>query len=157
MTLAVVLLVIGLGFVLAEVFFPSLGMFGLLAGGCILLADISAFGQGRTAGYVFVGAEIVLVPLVVHLGFKVLPKLPFGRRMILLRKDEDKGAGLPDLAHLRGRTGVALTTLRPAGTARLDGTRQSVVSLEGMLAAGTPVVVVEVEGSEVRVRAAPPA
>ncbi len=152
MILAIILTIIGLAFVLAEVFFPSLGVFGIIAGTCLVLATIQSFEAGDAAGYAFIAAQVVLVPLVVRWGFKILPRLPFGRRMILAAPDEDPGGGLPDLTHLTGRSGTALTDLRPGGMARFDDERVSVVSLEGMLAAGTPLVVSEIEGAEVRVR-----
>ena len=152
MIVAIILTIVGLGFVLAEVFFPSLGVFGIIAGACLILATVQSFESGDAAGYSFIVAQVVLVPLVVRWGFKVLPSLPFGRRMILEKPDEDPGGGLPDLTYLQGRTGTALTDLRPGGMARFDDERISVVSLDGMLDEGTPLVVSEIEGAEVRVR-----
>jgi membrane-bound serine protease (ClpP class) len=152
--LAIVLTLVGLGFVLAEVFFPSLGMLGLLAGACILGADLFAFDHGNTTGWIFIGCQVVLIPSVVWLGFKALPHLPFGRRMLLEGPATEPRAGLPDLTHLLDRKGVALTDLRPAGTARFDRERVSVVSVGGLIDRDTPIVVVSVEGAEVRVRPA---
>ena len=152
MITAIILALIGLGFVLAEVFFPSLGVFGLIAGACLITGVVMAFEEGDLAGYTFMAAAVILVPLVVRWGFQVLPKLPFGRRMILQAPTAEDRAGLPDLLPLLGRPGVALTDLRPGGLARVEGQRISVVSLEGMLAEGTPLIVTEVEGAEVRVR-----
>ena len=139
-------------FVLAEVFFPSLGLFGLVAGVLILFADVLAFEQGQAVGWAFVAAEVLLVPLVVWLGFKALPHLPFGRRMMLEGPANEPAPGLPDMAHLEGRQGVALTNLRPSGTARLGEDRLSVVAVGGMIDKDTPIIVVAVEGAEVRVR-----
>lgn len=152
MITAVILVLVSLGFVLAEVFFPSLGLFGLIAGACILFADIIAFEEGHGVGWGFVVAEVILVPMVVWAGFKVLPSLPFGKRMLLKGPANEPGAGLPDHDHLEGTTGVALTDLRPAGTARLGTQRLSVVSLGGLIEEDTPIVVVAVEGTEIRVR-----
>ena len=154
MTMAIVLMVVGLGFVLAEVFFPSMGLLGLIAGVCILGADMVAFRESDSVGYIFVAAEIVLIPTVVWLGFKALPHLSFGRRMMLAPSGGDSGAGLPDLAPLVGKTGEALTPLRPGGMAHIGERRISVVSVEGLLEAGTSLIVVDVEGAEVRVRQA---
>jgi membrane-bound serine protease (ClpP class) len=152
MTAAICLLLIGLGFVLAEVFFPSLGVFGLTATGCLVMAVIAGFGEGRVAGWSVIGAEVVLIPLSIKWGFQILPKLPFGRRMILQAPTEDPGAALPDYGALLHHTGTALTDLRPGGIARFEQERVSVVSLDGMLDEGTPLLVTEVEGAEVRVR-----
>ncbi len=149
---AILLVLLSLGFVLAEVFFPSLGMFGLIAGALILFADIIAFDHGQATGWAFVAAEVVLVPWVVWMGFKLLPKLPFGRRMLLEGPVTPPDGGLPDHAALQGQTGVALTDLRPAGMARLGDERLSVVSLGGLIDENTPIIVVAVEGTEIRVR-----
>lgn len=47
---------------------------------------------------------------------------------------------------LSGRTGTALTDLRPSGIAQIDGNRVDVVSEGGFIRAGEPVVVVRDEG-----------
>jgi membrane-bound serine protease (ClpP class) len=54
--------------------------------------------------------------------------------------------------HLIGKSGVAITKLRPVGKAELDG-QVLVVEAEGeFLESGTPVVVIEVSGNRVVVR-----
>jgi membrane-bound serine protease (ClpP class) len=158
--LAVVLVLLGFGFVIAEVFFPSMGILSLVAGTLILVGDIMAFEQGGTGwGFALVAIEVVLLPLVVRQAFRWLPRLPFGRRMLLQGPATRPGAGLPDLGAYLGREGVALTDLRPGGMARFGEERVSVVSRVGHLDRDTPVVVVAVEGPEVRVAPArrPPA
>jgi membrane-bound serine protease (ClpP class) len=152
--LAIVLTLLGLGFILAEVFFPSLGLLGLMAGACILAADLFAFDVGDGVGWTFVVAQVLLIPTVVWLGFKALPHLAFGRRMLLTGPATTPGPGLPDLSHLVGRRGQALTDLRPAGMARFGDERVSVVALGGMIDRETELTVVAVEGAEIRVRAA---
>ena len=156
MILAIVLVLIGLAFILAEVFFPSLGLFGLIATGCIILADVLAFEEGIAVGWAFIAAEVVLVPLVIWGGFRLLPRLPFGRRMILAGPTLEPGAGAPDYGHLVGHAGVALTDLRPVGLARFGDERVSVVAVGGLIEEKAAVTVLAVEGTEVRVRAAPP-
>jgi membrane-bound serine protease (ClpP class) len=62
-------------------------------------------------------------------------------------------------AGLVGRTGIALTDLRPAGAAEIDGLRVDVVAEAGYLSAGTPLEIVVDEGYRrvVRARAGLPA
>ena len=152
MILATVLFLCGLGFVLAEVFFPSLGLLAVLAAACFLIADMTAFSEGgQVLGWTFIVLQVVLIPLTVRLAFLWLPKLPFGRRM-LLSQPSDVGAGLPDLRHLLGREGRAETELAPSGRAVFGTERHSVVARAGVIPPNAPVVVVAVEGSEVRVR-----
>jgi membrane-bound serine protease (ClpP class) len=154
MMIPIVLVLVGLGFVLAEVFFPSLGVFGLLAGTCILAADWMAFQEGPIQGWSFVIATIVLVPLVITQALRVLPQTRFGKRMYLAGPVTEGGPAVPDHHALIGQAGVAMTDLRPAGTVRVGDARVSVVALGGFLDAGTPVVVAAVEGTEIKVRRA---
>lgn len=153
MVVPIVLLLIGLALVVAEVFFVSMGLLGLMAGTCILAADILAFEQGQAEGWTLVALQLVLVPLLVWGAFRVLPRLPFGRRMLLRGPVTDPGGGFQSLDHLAGREGQALTDLRPAGTAILGDERVTVVAVGGLIPKGSDVVVTAVEGPEVRVRA----
>lgn len=153
MLLPIILLLVGLALVVAEVFFVSMGMLGLLAGGAILAADILAFQYSQTAGWILVASEVVLVPLLVWGAFRVLPKLPFGRRMVLQEPATRPAAGFPSLEDLVNRTGRALTDLTPSGSAEFDGRRLSVVAVGRAIPRGSTVVAVSVEGTEVKVRA----
>ena len=152
---AILLSLIGLGFVVAEVFFPSLGVLGLIAAACVISADVMAFREGQAVGWSFVVAQVILIPWAVTSALKWLPKTGFGSRMMLSGPKTESGPGAPDFDHLVGQVGITSTDLRPSGTARFGDERISVVSLTGMLDAGIPIVVVSVEGTEVRVRPAP--
>jgi membrane-bound serine protease (ClpP class) len=58
----------------------------------------------------------------------------------------------PDTAALVGRTGVALSSLRPSGTARFGHERLDVVAGGEFIEAGAPVEVVEAHGLRIVVR-----
>ena len=73
----------------------------------------------------------------------------------MLSRDEGYVAALPR-PELEGVDGVALTDLRPAGTAEVGGERLDVVSESGWIGAGTPVRVLRAEGYRHVVRAVPP-
>ena len=152
---AILLLILGLGIVLAEVFFPSFGLLSIVAGLCILLADIKAFESGGTLwGWTFIAAEVVLVPLVVWTAFRALPKMPVGQKMLLQGPSTTPVPAVPNMSHLQGASGTAETDLRPSGMAHIQGERVSVISVTGMIERGATIVVERVEGSEVRVRIA---
>jgi membrane-bound serine protease (ClpP class) len=53
---------------------------------------------------------------------------------------------------LPGRSGVALSPLRPAGIAEVDGVRVDVVSDGDFIDAGTPIEVTRVQGNRVIVQ-----
>jgi len=75
----------------------------------------------------------------------------FGGR---LRREEGYIAALPR-PELEGTDGVALTDLRPAGSADFAGERLDVVSEAGWITAGTPVRILRSEGYRHVVRAVP--
>jgi len=96
---------------------------------------------------------VLVVLLAFSLG-KYLPRSERFNRLVLV-PDLAASAGYtaaetsPDLV---GRTGRALTTLRPAGTADIDGQRVDVVSEGGFIASGSAVEVVRARGAVVVVR-----
>jgi membrane-bound serine protease (ClpP class) len=53
---------------------------------------------------------------------------------------------------LLGHSGTALTVLRPAGTAKIEGRRVDVIAEGNFIEAGAPITVVRVEGNRVTVR-----
>ncbi len=56
------------------------------------------------------------------------------------------------MTYLLGQEGVALTPLRPSGTAVINGERVDVVSEGGFIAQEAAVIVTAVEGTRVVVR-----
>jgi membrane-bound serine protease (ClpP class) len=151
--LAVVLMTAGFVLVVAEVFFPSLGMLGLCAAGCIVGADVIAYREGGLVLlWIFIGVQVVAVPTLLKAAFWALPKLPFGRGMILSAPLPESSTAVERSEHLVGEFGVAETDLRPSGTARFGDERRSVVAESGAIDRGTRLVVVAVEGYRVVVR-----
>ena len=66
----------------------------------------------------------------------------------------DKGyhsAVKEDYSEYMGQTGVALTALRPAGTAMIDNKRLDVVSVDDFIEVDMPIQVVSVNGAKVTV------
>jgi membrane-bound serine protease (ClpP class) len=91
--------------------------------------------------------------------FRLLPRLPFGRRLVLeTGMDATKGYVSAPESDRRwlGRTGTALSPLRPAGIADIDGARVDVVSDGGFIDVGTPIEVTRVDGNRIVVRAPAP-
>jgi membrane-bound serine protease (ClpP class) len=71
-----------------------------------------------------------------------------------LKQSLDTGATFAaDYAAWSGKEGEAATDLRPAGTVVVDGKRLDVVTAGELIARGSKVKVVKVEGNRVVVRA----
>ncbi|WP_437563116.1 NfeD family protein [Sorangium sp. So ce542] len=145
-----------------EVFvIPGFGIAGVL-GAIALLAGLSMslVGAGVTleraleaVAQVALSIALALAGALVALRF--LPRLPFGRRLVLATSvgaDVAAGPGAPGSRPLPGERGVAASTLRPAGIARIGGARVDVVSEAEYIAAGEAIEVIRVEGNRVVVR-----
>jgi len=150
MTQMILLMGLGLVLILAEVLIPSMGMLGIAAGVCVIGSVAWGFATSSEIGMNLLLVAAVLVPLMVMLGFKLLPLSPLTKKLIAGGFSfEDGKATDPRDADLVGQRGVVEATLRPAGVARLDGRRVDVVSRGEMIEAGTEVEVVEVSGNRV--------
>jgi membrane-bound serine protease (ClpP class) len=156
LTYAILLLVVGILLVFLEAILPSGGILSVLAIVSLLAAVILGFISSVSMGLVILFIIFISVPVLVLLGVKLLPKIPFGRRMILVEHQEefDEARGEPgisdeDFSHLRDKGGITVTELRPSGIAEIGGKRYSVVSQGGMLEASVEIIVKEVEGNNI--------
>ena len=103
-----------------------------------------------------VGAVVSSLTLVGVAGWGLYSRMKAGDPLLggMLRRDEGYIAALPR-PELEGVDGIALTDLRPAGTAEIAGERLDVVSEAGWITAGSPVRVLSAEGYRHVVRAVP--
>jgi membrane-bound serine protease (ClpP class) len=146
----------------AEVFvIPGFGVAGI-AGVVALLAGLgmTLVGAGATTSLVIGALGRVAMSVLLALGgglalLRVLPHLPYGRRFVL---NENMNADLgyatapeSDRSWL-GRTGTAVSPLRPAGIAQIAGTRLDVVSDGGFIEALAVIEVTRVDGNRIVVR-----
>ena len=149
------LMFLGCVFVIAEVFVPSGGILGFLAASSFVSAIALAFYQvGPRAGFTFVALTVVLLPTSVALAFKWLPHTPLGRRLLLGLPSDDEVTPDDGKKVLIGKIGQAKTPMLPSGAVLIDGRTIDAVSQGMAIEAGQDVVVVEVKGNRVVVRAA---
>ncbi len=144
--------IVGLCLVIAEVFFPSFGVLSVLAALAFVAAIFFAYTQDTVMGHVFLVLSAVGAPLAALGALRVLPHTPFGGWLMLKgpRREDVAGSGVePGLQRYAGQRGHALTALRPAGIARIDGARVDVVTRGELVDKDQPVVVIEVEGNRV--------
>ena len=157
--LAFMLFGIGIVLVIVELFIPSMGVLATASGACFVAAIVMGFSVSTGWGLGMLGGVIVVVPILLLLGFKVFPHTPIGRRLILAgpdRSEVERGSDVSSesLHDLLGRTGRAISTLRPAGLVEIDGRRVDVITSGEWIDAGQPIVVSEVEGNRAVVRVA---
>ena len=87
--------------------------------------------------------------------YVILTRLPSSKSMRQLALNERlQGSGLPPAAQIVGRTGVALSDLKPGGLVRLDGERLHATAQEGFIEKGSAVTVLACRNGEALVRRA---
>jgi membrane-bound ClpP family serine protease len=155
LTIAYLLIVVGLALLVAELFIPSGGML-FLASSLLILGGVAlTFVYGDTAtGMVTLLSVFVIVPAVATAMLYLWPRTPMAKRLVL--RDQDAAtARLPvnlELEALRGKYGRALSDLRPAGAVDFDGRRIDVIGEGPMVQAGAWVRCVDVRAGTVVVR-----
>lgn len=160
-----VLFGIGIALLMAEIFvIPGFGVAGIL--GLILVIGSLFAALVGNVGFAFppveamasaVATMAVTLVLLVVLMFSLGSYLPKSERFntLVLAPELSSMAGYVSAdttEALAGRSGVTLTSLRPSGTAEIDGERIDVISVGEFIPVGTPVKVVRVRGSRVEVR-----
>ncbi|MGB0767614.1 MAG: NfeD family protein [Phycisphaeraceae bacterium] len=157
MVFAIIAFGVAITLMVLEAFLPSGGVLGLLAGFCALAGVVMFFMFDDMWGMVSMAVSLLAAPFAVAAMLWVWPNTPIGRALTL--DDEQPVAnqnGLPNEPEggiAVGLEGEALTDLRPVGACRLDGRRIDCLSQSGVIERGTPVRVIGVEGSRIRVRA----
>ena len=151
--LEVLLFILGMGLLILEVFVPGFGLFGI-AGILSMLASFYFALGGNVSALNWLAVSIVAALAIFALLIKYLPSNPAWNLFVLKDKQENsEGYSVtPDMTQYAGKAGIAVTTLRPAGIALVDGARIDVVTFGDYIDAGTNIVVVRVEGSKIFVK-----
>ena len=150
-TFLILFFVLGLVAVLLEIVTPG-GVLALLGGIFLLIAVAIAFSMGVGLGLTVLVLALMLAPMTFMIGMRLARTTAVGKVLGLNRVlDKESGCVASDvsLEELVGRRGRALTTLRPAGLALIEGRRVDVVTRGFMIANGVAVKVVQVEGNRV--------
>jgi len=151
---AILLLVLGGGFALLEVFFPSAGLLAFFAGASLVAAVVMGYFQEPRIGIAVLVAEIIGLPVLLVLAFKYWPKTAMGKR-VLLTAPEDVLPDDPDRERLKGligRVGRAKSKMLLSGVITIDGHSIDAVSESMPFEVGQPGQVVQVRGHRVVVR-----
>jgi membrane-bound serine protease (ClpP class) len=129
---------------------PGHGLPGILGAVALFVAVLLAFGLP----FFFVGIEtiataIVLTVIVFTLTARAMPQNAWAQRLALAAAQGPEYVTSADHGSLRGRTGTAVSYLRPAGIASIEGRRVDVLTEGEFIAQGTPIRVVRVEGARI--------
>ena len=142
--------------IVLELFIPSSGVLTLLAIACLVFGLVNCFLVSSWLGFVVTIITIAALPVFIVAMVRIWPNTWIGRRIAIRQAERAvPGDSIPDAARLDklvGRTGQAITDLRPVGAVMFDSDRVDCVAETSQIEAGTEVTVIRVEGVRVVVR-----
>lgn len=152
----IALFVFGIIFLALELLVvPGFGISGIL-GIVSLIMGIAFVSDTWYEGILYSLGTLIVLGIMVYFSFRSTGTRKIWKRLTL-NTSQSNAAGYtgPKLNYedYIGKQGVALTQLRPAGTADFQGERMDVVTEGGFIKAGSQVKVIAVEGVRIVVRA----
>lgn len=161
--LEIILFVIGVILLIIEIFvIPGFGFVGV-AGIVLmvvslflsLISTLPIFDFSSISGAIVqLTVTFVAVMFIFYLIIRFLPKSERFNHLVLSTETEAiKGfVSNPDYVYLLHKKGTALTTLRPAGIAEINGERVDVVTDGAYIEKGTQIEVIKTEGARIVVK-----
>lgn len=154
---AILLLLLGVGCIVLEMFVPSGGLLGVLATLSIVGAIVLAFLSGPLAGLLMTLCVTFLIPVLLAAAVRYWPETPLGR-LILLRRPEGAEEVLPQTEAYQsrnamiGKRGVAKSQMLPSGVVSVDGKTYDAVSNGLPIEPGESVRVIGIDTQRLVVR-----
>jgi membrane-bound serine protease (ClpP class) len=160
----IVLFIIGIILLLLEIFvipgFAITGVIGIiLIIGSIFLSlignNLPFWDSGAVSrAAIQLSVSLLFAFILIYVLARFLPKSSAFSRLVLSNEEKaDQGfVSYPSIKELVGMEGIALTTLRPAGSAEFNGQRYDVVADWEYIPKGNKVKVIRVEGIKVVVK-----
>lgn len=158
---AILLLALGLALLVAEIFIPSGGMISVGSVLCFVIGTWCAWqawgsSEQRTYFWIFIGAMVFLLPVVVSGTLYILPRTSMGKQILLEAPSPEEltpfAIEQQHLAQMVGRKGKTLTLLNPGGLVLVNGERLHCESQGIMVDPNVIVDVVAVRGNRLVVR-----
>ena len=149
----VLLLLIGLGLIVAEFFFTG-GILGLLGAGAVVGSLYMAGYDFKVMSYSIMIAFLLSIVAAIFLFRSIGLQRGIFRRLVLQDRTTTELGYVSNVSRLDliGQEGVTLTPLRPSGTALIGDERVDVVSESNFIDKNINIKVVKVEGIRVVVR-----
>ncbi|WP_082420658.1 nodulation protein NfeD [Paenibacillus sp. A3] len=149
----IALFIAGILLLVIEVFVSSFGILGFLGAACLISGVVLAAYNTKAAA-MNLGIAFVIAFVVVAVVVKYFKHRGVWNRFVLREKlTEEKGyVSASSRSDLLGRSGKAVTPLRPAGTALFGDERVDVVTVGDFVESGRTVKVTHVEGVRVVVQ-----
>lgn len=156
--LAILALVLGIIFIILEVFVSGFHVFGII-GAILSIAGIvirALAGNGNPFVQIFV--LVFVISIIILTAFLVLVKTGkkgwLERSPIINKKKESEDGEASEVVNydnLVGKLGVAISDVAPEGKASIDGLSYPVVSEGFFIKQGEGIIVVSVEGGKIAI------
>ena len=158
-----VLIAVAVALFAIEVFLPTGGVIGVMAGLAAVAGVFCLFKMNTTAGALGAGVVLLATPVLLVLAIKIWPDTPFGQWVTHTRDPSPPTAPADDDGSTDGKGAIAAgdlgrtaTPLRPVGVCILNGRRRECFARSGRIDADVEVEVVSVSGNDVYVRPVAP-
>ena len=153
---SILLIVAGLVVIGIELFVPSAGILGVLAGALIVAGIVAAFLQNLVVGTIVLVATSLSLPVLIALAIKIWPSTPIGKRILIGAMTEEEVLPQVDLQQslqaLIGHRGIAKTKMLPSGIVWIEDRNYDAISDGFAIEPGTPVEVIAIRTKRVVVR-----
>ena len=148
---------VGLLVIFLELFVPSAGLLGIVAGTCLLSGVIVGFLHSAQTGIFELLALLLILPIMFAAMIKIWPHTPLGKRILIGPMNEDdvvpQGDYYDEIKTLVDQLGVVRSPMLPSGIVMINGKKYDAVS-EGMpLDPGDTIKVIAVRGNRIVVAA----
>ena len=151
-----ILSILGIAFLIGELFLPGFGVAGICGVLCLIAVCVMQFmtAPPLVATLVTIVLGLILVVMVILFMRSMKNGVLFRSPIVLKEQIESEAVNLSDTTPetLIGKTGVALTPLRPSGIALIDGKRYSVETQATFTEKDTEITVIAVDGPKITVR-----
>ena len=152
--IAIILFIAGFILIGIEMVVPGFSIPGITGIIC-LVAAIFLISDSYVEGAVIALIILVLLGIMFAIILGLLSKAKL-KSPIILKDEQNKEKGFissGDLKYLLGKQGIAVTDLRPTGTADFDGVEFDVISEGKYITKNTKLVIYKVQGSKLIVKA----
>ena len=143
---------IGIALIFAELFVPG-GVLGTV-GAIMVIWALTLMTDTFIGLLLAILVSFTIIGIIIYILIKIIPKERMRNTLILsssLNKDEGYISS-KDLRSYTGKVGIAESTLRPTGKAKIEGRILDVVSEDKLIEKGKMVKVTYVDGTKVLVR-----
>ena len=154
--ISLILLGLGVGVIIMELFIPSAGVLGVIATILIVSGVVVAFFKSMIAGATVLALTVLSLPMLFALLIKVWPNTPIGRRVLIGNfKEQDVlplSEAYTEYHKLVGQLGVAKTKMLPSGLIVVNDKKYDAVSDGFPIEAGQPIKIIAVKGNRIFVQ-----